>query len=149
MPKHIVIPDEREAQLRKIMKDHNLPSVADAVALLIGWAVEGGHVAPGVPGIEVSRKANLVTVDFGDFQRVMSVELAQAYAICLRWFASPKGENIGLAARHVSEMFSGAHVVGLSRRGPSVKVKGENGVERTLAFSVARDLAELIQKAAA
>jgi hypothetical protein len=148
MSKHIVLPDERAAQLLEIAETHKV-SVAEAVGLLISWAIESGKVAPGIPGIDVSREDDLIIVDFGSFKRVMPIDLAKAFATCLRWFANTKGNGPQLAARDVSQLFSSASIVGLSKRGTSIKIAGDNGGERTLAFSVARELAIIIDSVAA
>ena len=144
MSKHVVLPDEREAQLRLIAKQHAV-SVAEVVGLLIGWAIEGGRVKPGIPTIDVRRTGDGVEVDLGQFSRTMSPEMARAYATTLRWFATPKGAGVSFAATSLAHALSGAHLVGISRRGTSVKLVGECGGERTLAPSVARELADWIE----
>ncbi|MET3925982.1 hypothetical protein [Devosia sp. 2618] len=143
MSKHVVIPDEREAKLKQIADAHNV-SVSEAVGLLIGWAVEQGKVKAGIPGIEIRRDGDAVEIDFGAFKRTFTVELAKAFSTALRYFARPKDT----AFSHILEALSGADVVGLSRQGTSIKVVGDNGVKRTLAPSVARELAWLIDGAA-
>lgn len=144
MSKHVVLPDEREAQLRLIAGEHDI-SVADAVGLLVGWAIEGGKLKPGIPSIEVRRVGDEIVVDVGEFSRTMPLELARAYATTLRWFATPKGAGIPFAVTSLAQALSGAHLVGISRRGTSVKLAGEAGGERTLAPSIARELAGWIE----
>ncbi|WP_108460232.1 hypothetical protein [Devosia naphthalenivorans] len=148
MPKHIVVPDEREAQLRQIAAKHNV-TVAEAVGLLIGWAIEQGKVPASIPTIDVRRVGNEVQVDFGEFQRVMSLDLAKAFATTLRWFSTTKVKGIPAAVTELAQALSGSHLVGISRRGTSIKIAGENGRERTLAPSIARELAVLIERSAA
>jgi hypothetical protein len=144
MPKHVVLPDEREAQLRAIAATHNV-TVAESVGLLVGWAIEQGKVEAGIPGIEIHRNGDTVEIDFGTFRRVYTVELARAFAVALRWFARPKGTQFS----DILEALSGAEVIGLSRRGTSIKIAGDEGDERTLAPSIARELADLIERSAA
>jgi hypothetical protein len=148
MPKHIVVPDEREAQLRQIAAKHNV-TVAEAVGLLIGWAIEQGKVPASIPTIDVRRVGNTVEVDFGEFQRVMPLDLAKAFATTLRWFSTTKAKGIPAAVTELAQALSGSHLVGISRRGTSIKIAGENGRERTLAPSIARELAVLIERSAA
>ena len=145
MSKHVVIPDEREAQLVAIAKAHNV-STADAVGLLVNWAVDSGKIARGIPGIEVRRTTDGVVVDFGAFSRELSVDLAKAYVTTLRWFATPKEAGVPFAVTSLAQALSGAHLVGISRRGTSVKIAGPDDTgERTLAPSIARDLADWIE----
>lgn len=148
MPKHIVVPDEREAQLRQIAAKHNV-TVAEAVGLLIGWAIEQGKVPASIPTIDVRRVGNTVEVDFGEFRRVMALDLAKAFATTLRWFSTTKADGIPAAVTELAQALSGSHLVGISRRGTSIKIAGENGRERTLAPSIARELAVLIERSAA
>lgn len=140
MAKHIVLPDEREAQLRAIAAAHNV-TVAESVGLLVGWAIEQGKVEAGIPGIEIRRAGDTVEIDFGSFKRVYSPELSKAFAVALRWFAGPRKTHVS----DILEAFAGADIVGISRRGTSVKIVGDNGQERTLAPSIARELAGLIE----
>ncbi|UJW85769.1 hypothetical protein [Devosia sp. SL43] len=147
MPKHIVVPDEREAQLRQIAATHNV-SVADAVGLLFGWAVEQGRVPAAIPTIDVSRVGDTVVVDFGEFQRTMPLDLAKAFATSLRWFSTTKAKGIPAAVTELAQALSGSHLVGISRRGTSIKIAGGTGKERTLAPSIARELAGLIERSA-
>lgn len=141
MSKHIVVPDEREAQLRAIADAHNV-TVADAVGLLVGWAIEQGRVPAGIPGIEVRRDGSNVVIDFGAFTRTYELELAKAFAVALKWYSRPKTT----AFSEILEAFSGAEVVGISRRGTAIKIAGDDGTERTLAPSIARELAEIIER---
>lgn len=145
MPKHVVIPDEREAKLRQIAAANNV-TVADAVGLLITWAIEHGKVEPGLPGIDVRRDGPNVVIDFGDFVRVYDLKLAHAFAVALNWYSRPKASS---PVSEILEAFSGAEVVGISRRGTSIKIAGDNGTERTLAPSIARELSEIIARTAA
>ncbi|GHA35018.1 hypothetical protein GCM10007989_33670 [Devosia pacifica] len=144
MSKHVVLPDEREAKLKQIAAKHEI-TVAEAVGLLIEWAVEHEKVEPGIPGIEIRRDTNNVVIDFGVFRRTYSLEVAKAFSVALRWYARPKGTQFS----DILDALSGSEIVGLSRRGTSVKVAGPNGAERTLAPSVARELATLIERSTA
>lgn len=148
MSKHVVLPDEREAQLRLLASANGI-TVADAVGLLIGWAIEQGRLPASIPTIDVRRVGATVEVDFGEFQRVMPLDLAKAFATTLRWFSTTKAKGIPAAVTELAQALSGSHLVGISRRGTSIKIAGDNGAERTLAPSIARELAAVIERTAA
>jgi hypothetical protein len=139
MSKHVVLPDEREAKLKELAQAHDV-SVAEAVGILIGWAIEAGKLQPGIPSIDVYRDAEQIVVDFSTFKREFEPDVAAAFATGLRHLSRPK-TTLGL---DVIEAFSGLATVGLMRRGTSIKVLGPAGEERALAPSVARELADLI-----
>lgn len=148
MPDFIKVPSERVEQLRTLSKNRDI-SIADLIGEFVNDQIAKGHLTNDIPGIAVTRKGELVTVDLGEFSRVMTPELAQAYATCLKWLATPRSAGMVTAARDAAEMVSGAHLVGIARRGTSIRLTGENGGERTLAPSVARDLANVVAKVAA
>jgi hypothetical protein len=139
----IKLPDERAEQLRILSKNRNLP-IADLIAEYVNEQIEKGHLAPDLPMIEVRRTGAAIVLDFGTFKRELTLELAQAYATALDWFATRTGA-LPLAAQAAS----GAHLVGIKRQGTSIKVFGENDAERALAPSIARDLARIIRNACA
>ncbi|KFL30643.1 hypothetical protein JP75_14305 [Devosia riboflavina] len=148
MPKHIVVPDEREKKLVEIAASHNV-TVAEAVGLLLNWAIEAGKVQPGIPGIEVRRVAETVEIDFGDFVRVMPLGHAKGFASAIGIMVGPHQTFMHEGVKMIAQIDEGGErYLGLKRRGNSVKVLGENGEERTLAPSVALDLAALVKAAA-
>jgi|GEM_PF-1509642 hypothetical protein len=148
MPNHIVVPEERYAQLKALAESNSI-TVADAVGLLVAWAIEQGRVPAAIPTIYVRRVGATVEVDFGQFQRVMPLDLAKAFATALRWFSTTKAKGIPAAVTELAQALSGSHLVGISRRGTSIKIAGDNGHERTLAPSIARELAAVIERTAA
>jgi hypothetical protein len=148
VPKHIVIPDEREAQLRHIAKVHQV-STADAVGLLVNWAIEDGRIEPGLQTITVNRIGELVEVDFGSFKRTFEVPMAQGFASVIGLMADPKKSELIDGVKYLIQLDENAErFFQVKRRGTSIKVGGEHGEERTLAPSIARDLAALIKQAA-
>lgn len=148
MPKHIVVPDEREKKLAQIAAVHNA-TVAEAVGLLINWAIEAGKVEPGIPDIEVRRVADTVEIDFGDFVRSMSLSHAKGFAAAIGIMVGPHQTFIHEGVKMIAQIDEGGEqYLGLKRRGTSLKVLGDNGAEKTLAPSVALDLAALVKVAA-
>ncbi|MBB4053542.1 hypothetical protein GGR20_003204 [Devosia subaequoris] len=127
--------------------------------------IKADNLDRAIPTIDVIRKGDNVEIDFGDFKRVFGHELAQAFATTLYLFATPKTPN-GYAAfdrenadalnqlsqelRDFNLAMSGAEQhVGVSRRGTSIKIVGEGGRgERTLAPSIARELADIVRAVA-
>ena len=148
MPDFIKLPSERVEQLRILSKNREIP-IADLIGEFINDQIAKGHLSHDIPGVAVTRKGDVVTVDMGEFSRAMSPDLAQAYATCLQWMATPRSAGMVGASRGAAQMVSGAHLVGIGRRGTSIRLTGENGAERTFAPSVARDLAKLVAKIAA
>ena len=139
----IQLPSERVEQLRALSRNRNLP-IADLIAEFVNDQVAKGHLDRAIPTIDVRRNGDHVEIDFGTFKRTFGLELARAYAINLRWLARPKSD----ALKSMIDSMSGTELVGLSRRGTSVKATGEDGSARTLAPSIARELATLIEDAA-
>lgn len=148
MPKHIVVPIEREKKLAQIAALHNV-TVAEAVGLLINWAIEAGKVEPGIPDIEVSRVADAVEIDFGTFVRSMTLAQAKGFSATIGIMVDPHRTFIHEGVKMIAQIDEGAEQhLGLKRRGTSLKVLGDNGAEKTLAPSVALDLAALVKAAA-
>ncbi len=147
MPKHIVVADEREAQLRQIASDHNV-STADAVSLLIRWAIEAGKVAPGLPDYSVTRQGNLIVADMAGIVRTMSLEEAEAVAGAIQLIAEPKRSAFIEAAKALTLANPlVANELRVKRRGSSIKITGDEGFDKTLSHSVALDLVEMIRAA--
>lgn len=147
MPDFIKLPSERVEQLRALSKVRNT-TIANLIAEYVNHEIEAGNLPDAVPGIAVRRRGARVHLDFGDFTKTLDLDLARAFATTLRWLATPKKTGMAGALTEAAQALSGAHLVGLSRHATSVKVTGEGGT-RTLAPSVARDLARVIDKAAA
>lgn len=143
MSVHIVIPDERAAQLRMIADKRKLPSVADAVGFLINHAFDTGLVARTLPGVVVTRMGTNVQIDFGDFTKSYPRELARAAATGIRYLAKPRSTEMEKALAGLVEEFAGFEHVGISRRGTSIKFT-DGAKSRALSPSVALDLAALI-----
>lgn len=164
MPDFIKLPSERVEQLRLLSKSRGLP-IADLIAEYVQEQIKLDHLDPAIPTIDVRRVGGRVVIDFGEFKRIFDVEMAEAFAITLRLFATPKtpashprlsAENTDALntfsqdLRDLNLALSGAEKhVGISRRGTSIKVSGENGVgKRTLAPSIARELAAVVEAVA-
>ena len=141
MPIHIVIPDERAAQLRQFAASLNI-SVADAVGELIKDAVAAGKIPDALPGFTIEREGEQVVLDTGAWSTKLTRDLAKGYA-----------EQIRAVARSVttpgkSNPFMPEFKLGVSRRGTGLKLTDGSGGTKTIAPSIAEDVARLIDKAA-
>jgi len=143
LPDFIQLPSERVEQLRALSRNRDLP-IADLIGEFINDQIDKGNIDRAIPTIDVRRVGDHIEIDYGAFKRTFGLELARAYATNLRWFARPKNA----ALRSAIDVVMGAELVGLSRRGTSVKATGEDGGARTLAPSIARELAAVIEDAA-
>lgn len=143
MPDFIQLPSERVEQLRALSRNRDMP-IADLIGEFVNDQIDKGHIDRAIPTIDVRRVGENVEIDYGTFKRSFAPDLARAYAINLRWFARPKND----ALKATIDGVSGSELVGLSRRGTSVKATGEDGSARALAPSIARELAALIEAAA-
>jgi hypothetical protein len=146
MPDFIKLPSERVEQLRAISSARDMP-IADLIAEYVRDQQQKGVIPLAVPGVVVERSGCHVTVDFGHFTKRFKPELARAFAAALRWYATPKRRVMHKALSTLAEAVSGAAIVGISRRGTSIKIS-EGGAERTLAPSIAVDLAAVVEAAA-
>ena len=147
MPDFIKLPSERVEQLRALSKARNI-NMADLIAEYVNQQIALGNLPDTVPGIAVRRRGARVSIDFGDFQKSFDTEVAVAFAKGMRWLATPRARAMNTLLGEALEAFAGFATVGLSRHATSIKVS-EGGKHRTLAPSIARDLARVIEKAAA
>lgn len=147
MPDFIKLPSERVEQLRTLSRNRDVP-IADLIAEFVNGQIREGHLDRAIPTIDVHRTGDMIEIDFGTFKRCFGLELARAFATGLRWFGTPKAPGIPEAVTDLAQAVSGASLVGIGRRGTSVEVSGENGLKRTLAPSIARDLSGVIAEAA-
>lgn len=142
MPTHIVVPDERAEQLRRFSQSLNI-SMADAIGVLINDAVAAGKIPADVPGFKVFRHGQEVTFEAdGAFVKHMNRDAAKDYADRLRAVArsiiTPSADNPFMPTPDIL------------RRGTGVKLREPaTGAEKTVAPSIADDLAALIGNAAA
>lgn len=141
MPTHIALADERAAQLRQFGESRGV-GIADAVALLINHAIETGLMADELPGFHVSRRGAKVTlIADGLFTETLNKAAAMELA----------GQLDGdVDDDQPHEMFNIDVGFITGRRGSSIKLKHvASGSEKTMAPSVARDLARILRRAAA
>jgi len=147
MPTHIVIPDERAEQLRRFAEANNT-TLAGAVTLLIQDAIAAGKIADTVPGFTIERSGDTVKIEAaGAFAKEMNRETARAYAEQIRSAIRPlitPGAGNPLMPENP---FRG--LIEVARRGTGVKLRDpETKAEKTIAPSVAEDVARLVDKAA-
>lgn len=152
MPTHIGLPDEHAERIRRFADAQKI-TMADAIGELIQIAVEAGKIPAGLPGYEVTRSGSTITITAeGGYRRSFNLELAKAFSTGLDRLADKKGDisKGGISGALNGLAFIGAEqFVGIKRRGNSIKIIDENGNERTLAPSVARELATIVRTAAA
>lgn len=145
MSTHIHIPDEQAERIKQFARARKL-NIPDAVGELINIAVRAGEMPDGVPGFELNVDEDTVRLTSENgYSRVMTREGAKAFATSLRWLSQPKSAKASIF-RDVIEGFAGFEVVGLRRLGAGLKMIGDNNIERTIARSVGRDLADFIDR---
>lgn len=152
MPTHIVIADEHAAQIRQLAEKLGITR-AEAVGVLLKDAIAAGRIEDGVPGFEIVREGEAVTIEaVGKFVREMSRDQARQYSKAIRAAITPAADNPLMPAVDASRLTRDLLEANLAvaRRGGSVKLRDPaTGAEKTLAPSVAADVARLIDKAAA
>lgn len=148
MTKHLIVADERHAQISQIAETLKV-SITEALGLLIGWAVESGKIAsPGIPGFAVTRKGNTVIADLGGITRTMSLEHAEAIAGAIRMMAGPEQSLLVEGAKALLLLNPVVtEELKVKRRGTSIKITGDDGQDKTLSFSIALEVADMIRAA--
>lgn len=150
MPTHIGLPDEHAERIKSFAQSQNI-SMADAVGVLLQRAAERGDIPAGLPGYDILRSGDQVTLTIeGGYQRTFERALARAFATALTWFAQSKAKGgLPSAMADLAQTVSGAEqYVGIRRQGNAIKIFDLDGNERTLAPSVAAELALMIDRAA-
>jgi hypothetical protein len=162
VPDFIKLPSERVEQLRMLSKRRDVP-VADLIGEYVNQQIELGNLEASIPGIEVTCVGDRVSIVCAELNLVLTKEAAEVYARALKLYSEPKRAQqfpgagpealavltgISQVVRDTSLELSGVtQRLGISRRGTSIKLSGSNGSERTLAPSIARDLAQVILNA--
>jgi hypothetical protein len=148
MTKHLIVADERHAQISQIAETLKV-SITEALGLLIGWAVESGKIAPpGIPGFAVTRKGDTVIADLGGITRTMSLEHAEATAGAIRLMAGPEQSLLVEGAKALVLLNPVVtEELKVKRRGTSIKITGDDGQDKTLSFSIALEVADMIRAA--
>ena len=137
MPDFIKLPSERVKQLRALSKKLDM-TIADCVGMFINEQIGKGNLVADLPGFTVVRHGDDVKIDTGEWLKDMTKGDAAQFAMYIRAVLKPSKDNpfmptVGL------EIF---------RRGTSLKLKDAmTGAERTVAPSIAADLANLIERA--
>ncbi len=142
MAVQILLPDERANQLRTFASSKGV-SLADAIALLINDAIAAGKIPNEVPGFTIERAGDAVLVDTGAWKRILPLDLAKTYADRIRAITRP------ILTPGKDNPFLPVLGLDVTRRGVGIKlVDTEGKFERTVAPSVAEDVARLIDQAA-
>ena len=137
MPDFIKLPSERVEQLRELSKKLDM-TIADCIGMFINEQIAKGNLAADVPGFKVERHGDQIKIDTGEWLRAMTRGDAAQVAMSIRALITPSKDNPFMPT------------VGLDifRRGTSLKLKdAATGAERTVAPSIASDLANMIERA--
>ncbi|APX15091.1 hypothetical protein BWR17_03990 [Phaeobacter inhibens] len=139
MPKNINLPTERVQQLERLAEKWKM-SVADVVGELIHQQIEKGELERGVPGFRIFKNGKEVHIGTDEWDKQVSAQSASNIANSIRSLITPSKEN---------PMLPLPDGFGLARRGTSLKLKDtETGAEKTLAPSIAKDVAEMLERVA-
>lgn len=139
MPDYIKLPSERVEQLRTLAKNLDM-TIADCIGMFINQQIENGNLVQGVPGFRIYREGKEVHVGTDEWDKVVSSQSATNIARSIRALISPSKDN---PVMPLPEGF------GLARRGTSLKLRDtRTGAEKTLAPSIAKDVADLLERAA-
>ena len=139
MPRNINLPTERVQQLEKLSEKWSM-SVADVVGELIHQQIEKGELEPDVPGFRIEVEGKEVRIGTDEWDKVVSARSASNLAQSIRSILTPSKDNPFMP---LPEGF------GVARRGTSLKLKDtETGAEKTLAPSIAIDVADMLERAA-
>ena len=137
MPDLIKLPSERVEQLRTLSKNLNMP-IADCIGMFINEQIAKGNLAADVPGFKVERHGDQIKIDTGEWLKAMTRGDAAQVAKSIRAMITPSKDNPFMPTLGLE----------IYRRGTSLKLKdAETGAERTVARSIASDLANLIERA--
>ncbi len=139
MPRNVNLPDERVAQLEELGAKWNM-TVADVVGKLIHQQIEKGELEPSVPGFRILKEGTEVRIGTEEWDKLVSAQDASNVSNAIKALLTPSKRNPLLPL---------PDGISLARRGTSLKIKDTaTGAEKTLAPSIARDVADLIAKAA-
>jgi hypothetical protein len=142
MSEFIKLPSERVEQLRTLSKNLDMP-IADCIAMFVREQIAKGNLPDEVPGITVKQTGNNIALDLGAFTRVMTKDIATAYA------AQVHGMLTAIATPSKANPFMPEIGLDVARRGTSIKlIDRTSGAEKTLARSVAEDFARVLSQAA-
>lgn len=139
MPKNINLPTERVQQLETLAEKWNM-SVADVVGELIHQQIEKGELEPDVPGFRIFKQGKEIHIGTDEWSQQVSAQSASNIAKSIQSLVTPSNDNPMLP---LPEGF------GLARRGTSLKLKDtRTGAEKTLAPSIAKDVADFLARIA-
>lgn len=140
MPKNINLPTERVQQLEALGAKWNM-TVADVVGKMIHQQIANDELESDVPGFRIIKDGKTVCLKTDELNlRFSRKEYLADAAKSIRAILKPSKDN---PLMPLPDGFS------LARRGTSLKlIDTEAGAEKTLAPSIALDLAEMLERAA-
>lgn len=142
--KTIMISTERHRQIKAIADALGL-SIADAISHMINSEIARGTIPADVPGFTVEKLKNGVgfTINEDDEPNLMSREAALALAETITDFAN--GVDVAGGVLNVDHQF----VVANRGTGIAISVPTSDGSLKVVSRDVARDVARLLEQAAA
>lgn len=140
MPKNINLPTERVQQLEALGAKWDM-TVADVVGKMIHQQIADGELTSDVPGFRITKDGKTVSLITDELNlRFSRKEYLADAAKSIRAILAPSKSN---PLMPLPDGF------GLARRGTSLKLQDtEAGTEKTLAPSIAIDVAEMLERAA-
>lgn len=141
---NIMVAPERHKQIKAIAKALGL-SIADAIGRMVNAEIARGTIPADIPGFTIMKVADSVgfTIRDGDMPNLMTREAAKALAATIADFAV--GAETAGAVYNVDHQF----VVANRGTGIAISVPTTDGSMKVVSRDVARDVARLLEQAAA
>ena len=137
MPDFIKLPSERVEQLRELSKKLDM-TIADCIGMFVNEQIAKGNLAADLPGFTVERHGDQIKIDTREWLMALTKGDAAQVAKSIRSLITPTKDN----------PFMPTLGLDIYRRGTSLKLKDTaTGAERTVAPSIASDLADQIERA--
>jgi hypothetical protein len=133
------IPPERAEQLRQISIALGGRTIAETIGYLIRCEIEKGTIKNTIPGYDVQRISDTISIKTSAWRKEMSSDEATRLAGAVRGILTPSKSNPFLPYDGIT----------LSRNGPAIKLRdADTGADQVIAASVAADLADVIESVA-
>lgn len=144
MPTHISLPNERVEQLRMIARVKNT-TIPEVIAGFVRAEIEKGTIPAAVPGIDVSKDGDTITIKAPGFEASVPVGEGPTFADLLRLSATSTADP-ERRKRWLEGMLALSGVK-MKRAGNGVKlISPATGREFPLNLDVAADLADQIDQ---
>lgn len=141
-------------QLRQISKVRAMP-IADLIAEFVQTQIDAAVIGRGVPGFNVTRSGDAVTVGTNDWTAILEAKFARDFASGLRGLDRVKAPRFGVSADEITAFNISPMAQAVSgrleafRAGASIQMRpSTSDLPAILAPSIARDLADWISAVA-